>query len=260
MDTFCLHQVELDSRLLIGSALYDSPDIMVRSIQASGASVVTVALRRQNPESNAGEDFWRHVRELGLQVLPNTAGCRTVHEAVTTAKMARELFETDWIKLEVIGDDYTLQPDTTALVEAAEQLIQDGFFVLPYTTEDLVVAQRLIEVGCEVVMPWAAPIGSGQGLLNPYALQVLRERLPETTLIVDAGLRSPSEAARVMELGFDAVLVNSAVARADHPVGMGRAFARAIEAGREAWRAGLMEPRNTAHPSTPPLGTPFWHS
>jgi thiazole synthase len=194
-----------------------------------------------------------------VSVLPNTAGCRTVQEAVTTARMARELFGTNWIKLEVIGDDYTLQPDTAALVEAAGILAAEGFEVLPYTTEDLIVAQRLVEAGCRVVMPWGSYIGSGQGLVNRFGLKTLRSRLPDAVLVVDAGLGKPSEAAQAMEMGFDAVLVNSGIALARDPVGMARAFADAVRAGRSAFEAGLMSPRDMASPSTPTLGTPFWH-
>jgi len=183
-----------------------------------------------------------------------------VKEAVTTAHMARELFDTPWIKLEVIGDDYTLQPDTEALVEAARILNQEGFTVFPYSTEDLIVAQRLVETGCSVVMPWASPIGSAQGVLNPYLLRTLRERLPDINLAVDAGLGRPSDAALVMEMGFDGVLVNSAIAMATDPVAMGRAFGQAIQAGRHAYEAGIIEKRETASPSTPTLGTPFWHN
>ncbi len=250
---------ELNSRLLCGSALFPSPELMAEAVAASGSQVVTAALRRQAPGERGGEGFWSLVRGLGAHLLPNTAGCRSVREAVATAHMARELFDTRWIKLEVIGDDYTLQPDTSALVEAARILVDDGFEVLPYTTEDLIVAQRLVEAGCRIVMPWASPIGSGRGLMNPYLLRTLRRRLPEVTLIVDAGIGRPSDAARAMELGYDAVLINSAIALADQPVFMARAFAAAVNAGRLAYEAGIMEPRDTASPSTPTLGTPFWH-
>ena len=172
--------------------------------------------------------------------------------------MAREVFETDWIKLEVIGDDYSLQPDTLNLVEAAAQLIKSGFKVLPYSTDDLVLCQRLVDVGCQAVMPWAAPIGTGKGPINPYALRTLRERL-SVPLIVDAGLGLPSHACQVMEWGFDAVLLNTAVALAREPVAMAGAFADAVRAGRTAFLAGAMTAQDVAQPSTPVLGTPFWH-
>ncbi|MCO5045176.1 MAG: thiazole synthase [Kiritimatiellae bacterium] len=247
------------SRLIMGSALYPSPEIMASSIRAGGAELVTVALRRQNPRDKSGLRFWELIQSLNIAVLPNTAGCKTVKEAVTTAQMARELFNTNWIKLEVIGDDYTLQPDTALLVEATRILIGEGFEVLPYTTEDLIAAQRLVEAGCKIVMPWGSYIGSGQGLINKFALKTLRARLPDTILVVDAGLGKPSEAAHAMELGFDAVLVNSAIALARDPIAMASAFADAVRAGRTAYEAGLMAPREMATPSTPVVGTPFWH-
>jgi thiazole synthase len=232
---------------------------MRASIVASGTDVITVSLRRQNPGEQSGEAIWDYIRESGCRLLPNTAGCRSAKEAITLAEMSRELFDTHWIKLEVIGDDYNLQPDPFGLVEAADELIKRGFAVLPYCTDDLVVCRRLLDVGCQVLMPWGAPIGTGRGLLNIYALQTLRERLSGVPLIVDAGIGAPSQASRAMELGFDAVLLNTAVARADDPVRMASAFARGIEAGRIAYEAGLMEQRQTAAPSTPTVGQPFWH-
>jgi thiazole synthase len=189
-----------------------------------------------------------------LRVLPNTAGCHTVKEAVTTAHMARELFDTKWIKLEVIRDDDTLQPDIFGLVEAARVLSDDGFEVFPYTTEDLVVADRLVEAGCRVLMPWGAPIGSARGLNNVYGLRALRAHFPDIPLVVDAGLGVPSHAAAAMELGYDAVLLNTAVAEAGDPVGMAKAFAQAVEAGRLAYVARPLEPRDMAAPSTPMIG------
>lgn len=251
---------EVPSRLLIGTARYPSPAIMQEAIRASGADIVTVSLRRETARGNAGDAFWSLIRELGAKILPNTAGCHSAREAVTTAQLARELFDTPWVKLEVIGDDETLQPDVIGLVEAAAELARDGFKVFPYCTEDLTVAARLIDAGCEVIMPWASPIGSAKGLINPYALKTLRARFPEVTMVVDAGLGAPSHAAQAMELGFDAVLLNTAVAQADHPVVMAKAFRSAVEAGRLGFEAGLMEPRDLASPSTPVVGTPFWHA
>ena len=249
----------MNSRLLIGSALYPSPDIMCRAIQASGAGVVTVSLRRQNPRHNSGEDFWNLIKSLKLNLLPNTAGCHSVKEAVTTAQMARELFATRWIKLEVIGDDYNLQPDPFALLEAAKELIAQGFEVFPYCTDDLVLCERLVEAGCRILMPWGAPIGTGKGLINPYALRTLRERLKGITLIVDAGIGAPSHAVEAMQLGYDGVLLNTAIAQANDPVTMASAFKYAMEAGRLAYESGIMPQRDLAQPSTPTLGTPFWH-
>lgn len=250
---------ELESRLLLGTARYPSPTALQEAIRTSRTGVVTVSLRRESPREEAGARFRELIKALPVEVLPNTAGCRTAKEAVTTARMARELFDTDWIKLEVIGDDYTLQPDPLGLVEAARTLCADGFKVLPYTSDDLSLAQHLVDAGCRVIMPWAAPIGSAQGLINPFALSTLRSRLPDVTMIVDAGLGKPSEAARALEMGFDGVLVNSAVALSGDPVAMARAFAGAVEAGRAAFEAGLMSKREFASPSTPALGTPFWH-
>ena len=186
------------------------------------------------------------------------AGCHRPQEVITTAQMAREVFETNWIKLELIGDDYTLQPDTLRLVETAEHLIKDGFKVLPYCTEDLILCQRLVDVGCQAVMPWAAPIGTGQGPLNPYALKLLRERL-SVPLLVDEGLGLPSHACTVMEWGFDGVLLNTAVALAHDPVSMAHAFAQAVDAGRQAYLSGAMQAQDSAQASTPLVGTPFWH-
>jgi thiazole synthase len=251
---------EFTSRLLIGTALYPSPAIMQGAIRASGAQIVTVSLRREAGGGKAGEAFWSLIRELGVTVLPNTAGCRTVREAVTTAKLARELFGTSWIKLEVIADNDTLQPDVVGLVEAADILIRDGFEVFPYCTEDLSVAMRLVDAGCKVVMPWAAPIGSARGIISPDALKLLRDRLLEIALVVDAGIGAPSHAARALELGYDAVLLNTAIAKAADPVAMARAFRQGVEAGRAAFEAGLMEARDFASPSTPVVGTPFWHA
>jgi thiazole synthase len=251
---------EFSSRLLIGTALYPSPAIMQQAIRAAGAEIVTVSLRREAAGGRAGNAFWSLISGLGVTVLPNTAGCRSVNEAVKTAALARELFGTTWIKLEVIGDDETLQPDAVGLVEATEILIKDGFEVFPYCTEDLTVAQHLRDAGCRVIMPWAAPIGSARGLTNRDGLKLLRARLPELTLVVDAGLGAPSHAAEAMELGYDAVLLNTAVAKAGDPPEMAKAFRLAVEAGRLAFQSGLMGARDFASPSTPVVGTPFWHA
>jgi thiazole synthase len=244
----------LASRLFLGTAQYPSPAILADAVRASRADVVTVSLRREQAQGQAGGRFWSLVRELGVRVLPNTAGCHSVGEAVTTAQMARDLFATNWVKLEVIGHHDTLQPDVFGLVEAARALTADGFAVFPYTTDDLVVAERLIEAGCKVLMPWCAPIGSAKGPVNVDALRALRAHFPDTPLIVDAGIGRPSHAAAVMELGYDAVLLNTAVARAKDPVAMAGAFAQAIEAGHAAFAAGWLEPRDMAVPSTPVIG------
>ena len=257
--TLVLDNQEFKSRLLLGTALYPSPESMLASIRNSQVEIITVSLRRQFPENNGGNAFWQLLQSLNLHLLPNTAGCRTAKEAITLAGMSRELFETSWIKLEVIGDDYTLQPDPIELITAARILVEKGFTVFPYTTDDLVIAQKLHDAGCQIIMPWAAPIGSGQGLRNIKALETIRARLPKTTLIIDAGIGKPSEAAHIMEIGYDGVLLNSAVALAHQPVKMAAAFAKAVEAGREAYLSGLMPVRSFASPSTPIVGQPFWH-
>jgi len=249
-----LYGKELSSRLLLGTAQYPSPAILAEAVKASGTSVVTVSLRRESAGGRSGGQFWSLIQSLGTSILPNTAGCHSAKEAITNARMAREVFGTDWIKLEVIGNHDTLQPDVFELAEAARVLSEDGFAVFPYTTDDLVVAERLLEAGCRVLMPWCAPIGSAKGPLNIDALRSLRGHFPEVPLIVDAGIGRPSHAAAVMELGFDAVLLNTAVARAGDPVAMAAAFARAIEAGRLAFGAGMLEPRDMAVPSTPVIG------
>jgi len=253
-----LYGVTLESRLMIGTARFPSPAVLRQAIEAARAEVVTVSLRRESGAERSGQAFWSLIRELGVRVLPNTAGCRTVKEAVTTACMARELFGTTWIKLEVIGEDDTLQPDVFGLVEAARVLIAQGFEVFPYTTEDLVVADKLIAAGCRVLMPWGAPIGSGRGLNNVFGLRALRAHFADVPLVIDAGIGVPSHAMQAMELGYDAVLINTAIAQARDPVAMAAAFAKAVEAGRAAREAGPMEPRDMASPSTPVLGRAFF--
>ncbi|BCK75161.1 thiazole synthase [Acetobacter aceti NRIC 0242] len=246
----------LSSPLMLGTAQYPSPEILASAVKVAQAGVITVSLRRESAGQKAGQAFWSLIRELEVPVLPNTAGCHTVKEAVTTAHMAREVFETDWVKLEVIGEADTLQPDVFGLVEAARILTSEGFKVFPYTTEDLVVAEKLLAAGCEVLMPWGAPIGSGKGLNNVFGLRALRAHFPDVPLVVDAGIGVPSHAAQAMELGYDAVLINTAVAKAGDPVAMARAFSLAVEAGALAYQADPMAERDMAAPSTPLLGKP----
>lgn len=257
-DELSIYGQTFNSRLLVGSALYSSMACMQQAISASQTQIVTASLRRQQTEQQ-GQDFWQLIKQTGCTILPNTAGCHSVKEVLTLAKMSQAVFETNWIKLELIGDDYNLQPDPILLLEAAEKLLAAGFKVLPYCTDDLVICQRLAALGCEVIMPWGAPIGTGKGLLNPYNLQAIRERLPHTTLIIDAGLGKPSHACQAMELGYDAVLLNSAIAGAVDPVKMARAFALATQAGRQSYLAGAMVEQSTASPSTPTIGMPSWH-
>lgn len=273
-DPLVLYGHIFHSRLMLGTSRYPSPAVLEAAVQRARPAMLTASLRRQAVSGGAagaaaggaasaaaepaGQAFWGLMQGLGVPVLPNTAGCRRVDEVLAVAAMAREVFATDWIKLELIGDDYSLAPDTQNLVQAAEALIRDGFKVLPYCTEDLVLCERLVDVGCQAVMPWAAPIGTGRGPQNPHGLRLLRERL-QVPLIVDAGLGLPSHACQVLEWGYDAVLLNTAVALAQDPVAMAGAFADAVQAGRSAWRAGAMAPQDNAQPSTPVLGTPFWH-
>ena len=256
---FSIGGVELDSRFFLGTASYPSPAVLVEAVRASGTQVITVGLRRQlaGGDSEAGDGFFQLIKESGAHLLPNTAGCTTAREAVNLARMAREVFGTHWIKLEVVGDEYTLQPDPFELVIAARELAADGFEVFPYCTDDLVTCNRLLDAGCRILMPWGAPIGSGQGLLNPSALRTLRARFPEVAMVVDAGIGSPRDAVQAMEMGYDAVLVNSAVALAHDPVTMAQAFKLGIQAGRMAYDAGIMAKQDMAIATTPVTGRPF---
>ncbi|MCZ0963975.1 thiazole synthase [Paracoccus benzoatiresistens] len=245
---------EIESPLMLGTAGYPSPKVLADAFARSGAEIATVSLRR---EAGGGQDFWSLIQSLGVRLLPNTAGCHGAREAVTTAQMAREVFGTDWIKLEVIGHTDTLQPDVFGLLEAARILAAEGFKVFPYCTEDLTVCERLLDAGCHVLMPWGAPIGSGLGLNNPHGLRALRAAFPDVPLVVDAGIGLPSHAAAAMEMGYDAVLLNSAVARAGDPAAMAAAMSDAIRAGRAAYLADPMERTDMAIPSTPVIGRAF---
>ncbi len=259
-ELFSIGGLKLRSRLMIGSALYPSPAHMQDAIKSSGAQIVTVSLRRQSAKNlEDGNSFWEIIKSLDVHLLPNTAGCHSAKEAITLAQMSKEVFDTNWIKLEVIGDQYTLQPDPYETLEAARVLLQEGFEVFPYMTDDLVFAKRLVDVGCRILMPWGAMIGSGKGLMNPIALMSMRKNFPNIPLVIDAGIGRPSHATKAMEMGFDAVLLNSAVALAHDPVKMARAFRSAIEAGRDAYEAGIMPQREVASASTPTIGMPFWH-
>jgi len=237
-----------DSRLIVGTGGFRSLETMERALEASGTEIATVALRRVDPAAQGS--VLDVVERLGLFLLPNTAGCYTARDAVRTARMAREALATEWIKLEVIGDDRTLFPDAVELLRAAEQLVAEGFVVLPYTNDDPILARRLEEVGCAAVMPLGSPIGSGAGIRNPYNIQILVERAG-VPVILDAGIGSASDAALAMELGCDGVLLASSVSRAKDPVGMGVAMRKAVEAGYEARQAGRIPRRLYAEASTP---------
>ncbi len=250
-DTFTIGGRELTSRLLLGTGGFRSLEALAAGIEASGAELVTVALRRIDP--GARGSLVDVLAAAGVRLLPNTAGCFTARDAVLTAKLAREAFETDWVKLEVIGDEHTLLPDAPALLEAAEELVDGGFTVLPYTNDDPILARRLEDVGCAAVMPLGSPIGSGQGLLNPYNLRLIREHAG-VPVILDAGVGTASDAALAMELGCDAVLCASAISRAEDPATMARAIRLGVEAGRLAFRAGRIPRRLYAQASTPEEG------
>ncbi|WP_116076835.1 thiazole synthase [Asanoa ferruginea] len=250
-DPFVLAGVTLPSRLLLGTGGVPSLDVLARAVTASGTALVTVALRRV--EASAGGALADVLDRCGVRLLPNTAGCFTAREAVRTAKLAREAFDTDWVKLEVIGDERTLLPDPIELLDAAEQLVADGFQVLPYTNDDPITARRLADAGCVAVMPLGSPIGSGLGIRNPHNIALIRETV-EVPVILDAGLGTASDAALAMELGCDAVLLASAVTRARDPERMALAMRYAVDAGRLAHRAGRIERRWHAQASTPNAG------
>ncbi len=241
------------SRLIVGTGGFRSLEQMEEALIASGTEIVTVALRRVDPDGEGS--VLDVIRRLGLFALPNTAGCYTARDAVRTARLAREAFETDWVKLEVIGDDRTLFPDAVELVDAAETLVDDGFTVLPYTNDDPILARRLEEAGCAAVMPLGSPIGSGMGIRNPYNVQIIAERAT-VPVILDAGIGTASDAALAMELGCDAVLLASSVSRAEDPAGMAAAMRSAVEAGWAARRAGRIPRRLHAEASTPVEGKP----
>jgi thiazole synthase len=239
------------SRLLIGTAKYPNPQTMLAAIEASGAEIVTVSIRRINVQETANESVIKYLEEKNLFFLPNTAGCYTAKDAVLTAQLARESLNTNWIKLEVIGDDETLFPDTVELLKAAERLLNDGFIVLAYTNDDPITCKKLYNLGCHAVMPLASPIGSGMGIRNPYNLQIIREQLPDIPLIIDAGIGTASDATIAMELGYDGVLLNTAISQAQHPVQMAEAMKLAIKAGRLAFEAGRIPRKLYATASSP---------
>jgi thiazole synthase len=248
-DSLVIAGREFKSRLIVGTSRYPDPQAMLDSIEASGAEMVTVAVRRVSLTDGSKEGLLSMLRGR-WSILPNTAGCFTAREAVLTAQLAREALDTNWVKLEVIGDDETLFPDVTELLKAAEQLLADGFVVLPYCNDDPITCRKLADMGCAAVMPLGAPIGSGMGIRNPYNLRIIREQC-QVPLIVDAGVGTASDVAVAMELGIDGVLLNTAIAQAKRPVDMARAMRLAAEAGRLAWRAGRIPKRLYASASSP---------
>ena len=251
-DKFTLAGKDFSSRLIIGTGKYRSFEEMKAAHAASGAEMVTVAVNRV-PLDRKTESFLDHLNP-SMQILPNTAGCYDADHAIRTARLAREALETDWVKLEVIGDQVTLLPDNEQTFEAAKVLVKEGFIVLPYFTDDLIMAKKLLDVGCPAVMPLAAPIGSGMGVQNPSNLRIIREQLPDATIIVDAGVGVPSDAAIAMELGADAILMNTAIAEAGDAAQMATAMKLAVEAGRLAYISGRMPKRLYASASSPIQG------
>ena len=248
-DTFLLAGTTFSSRLIIGTGKYRSFDEMKAAHAASGAEMVTVAVNRV-PLDGKTASFLDHLDEK-MRILPNTAGCYDADHAIRTARLAREALRTDWIKLEVIGDPVTLLPDNEQTLEAARVLVKEGFIVLPYFTDDLIMAKKLLAAGCPAVMPLAAPIGSGMGVQNPSNLRIMREQLPDATIIVDAGVGVPSDAAIAMELGADAILMNTAIAESRDPGSMATAMNLAVQAGRMAYLSGRMPKRLYASASSP---------
>jgi thiazole synthase len=246
---FTLAGKAFTSRLIIGTGKYRSFDEMQAAHRASGAEMVTVAVNRV-PLDRQTESFLDYL-DPKMQILPNTAGCYDAEHAIRTARLAREALETDWVKLEVIGDPVTLLPDNEQTLEAARVLVKEGFIVLPYFTDDLIMAKKLLDAGCPAVMPLAAPIGSGMGVQNPSNIQIMREQLPDATIIVDAGVGVPSDAAVAMELGADAILMNTAIAESGNPEQMATAMKLAVEAGRLAYLSGRMPKRLYASASSP---------
>jgi len=245
----------LHSRLILGTGGFTNHEIFAAALRESGTEMCTVALRRLDP--GARGSILDVLDAARVQVLPNTAGCFTARDAIITAQLAREAFETDWIKLEVIGDDRTLLPDAVELIAAAEALVDDGFVVLPYTTDDPVLARRLEDVGCAAVMPLGSPIGSGMGIRNPYNISIMIENA-NVPVVLDAGVGTASDAALAMELGCDAVLCASAISRAQDPVAMARSIRLAVDAGRLAVRAGRIPRRRYAEASTADEGLPVF--
>lgn len=242
------------SRLLLGTSGYPNPQVMSDAVRASGTELVTVSIRRLNMAEATEGTFLELLRGLSVAFLPNTAGCYTAREAILTAQLAREALQTNLIKLEVIGDDETLMPDVEQLLKAARELLDDGFTVMAYANDDPITCRKLADMGCAAVMPLASPIGSGMGILNPYNLELVRDLIPGTPLIVDAGIGTASDAALAMELGYDGVLLNTAVSGAQHPVLMARAMRCAVEAGRLAYRSGRIPRRFYARASTTAAG------
>lgn len=254
MNSLKIGKIELGSRLILGSGKYKTLDLMRDCLTASETAMVTVAVRRVNLEDKSSTSFWSYIPK-GVHILPNTAGCYTLEDTLRTARIARELCQTDLIKLEVLGDPKTLLPDTEALLQATKILVKEGFVVLPYTNDDPIMARKLVEAGSAAVMPLASPIGSGLGLLNPHNIRMIREIVTTVPVIVDAGVGTASDAAVTMELGVDGILMNTAVAEAENPVQMAEAMNLATQAGRMSFQAKRMPKRGLASASSPAAGS-----
>ena len=252
-DPLVIEGLSFESRLIVGTGKYKTLPLMREALEASGADMVTVAIRRVDLADQSPDSFWKHLPP-GMAILPNTAGCYTAEDAVRVSRLAREALETDLVKLEVLGDAKTLWPDVTATLKATEVLVKEGFKVMVYTSDDPLIAKRLMEMGVAAVMPLASPIGSGRGITNPLTIQFIREVVTSVPVIVDAGVGTASDAAAAMELGVDGVLMNTAIAEAKDPVLMASAMKKAVEAGREAFLAGRMPRREYASPSSPAAG------
>jgi thiazole synthase len=251
MNKLIIANKEFNSRLIVGTSRYPDHNTLLDALEASGTEMVTVSIRRLNlTNGNGKESILGLIDRNKYSILPNTAGCYTAKEAVLTAQLAREALQTNWVKLEVIGDDETLFPDVVELLKAAEQLIADDFIVLPYCNDDPITCKKLADMGCAAVMPLGAPIGSGMGIRNPYNIQIIRETI-DIPVIVDAGVGTASDAALAMELGVDGILMNTAIAGAEHPVQMAKAMKLAIEAGRLAYEAGRIPKKLYANASSP---------
>ena len=249
---------EFSSRLILGSSMYKSFDELNQCIKTSETEILTVSVRREQFTQKNNHNFLDFLNRKKLKFLPNTAGCLNAKEAIQTALMAREIYQTNWIKLETVGHTYNLQPNPLSLLEATKELINQEFMVFPYMTDDLWLAEKLIDLGCTILMPWASPIGSGRGLINEYNFSLIRKHFPNIKIIIDAGIGRPSDATRVMELGADAILLNSAIAKAMRPEDMAKAFCYAIKSGRLSLKSGIMEKRISASPSTGQINRPFW--
>ncbi len=254
-DSWNLYDTPMTSRLWMGSSHFPNWNVFASACELAKPGFITLSLRRQT--ATGGQSYWKLIRSLDIPILPNTAGCFSAHEAIQLAEISRDTFETDWIKVEVIADEQSLHPEGPELIRACEVLIQKGFKVLPYCSDDLSICKALTDVGCRALMPLGAPIGTGLGLLNPFNLERLRYRFPKIPLILDAGLGKPSQATQVMEMGFDAVLLNTAISQSVNPAEMALAFLEAVSAGHRAFKAVPMPAQPNAQPSTPSMDMPI---